>query len=157
MEILIKKTRPEATIPTKGTEGAAGWDLYAADEPSINGGWKLLKYDTGISIVIPKGYFGQIAPRSSIYKTYLRQANQPGIIDSDYRGPISFVFDYIGPNIAEMSSDEFQQLFEDKRLYKAGDRIGQLILLPYETQEYKLVNELPNTTRGTGGFGSTGK
>src|SRR5690242_16050572 len=96
MELKIVKLRPDAIIPTRGTDGAAGYDLYAVNDGDFHAGFDKLRYRTGIALEIPRGYYGLIAPRSSIYKMDLRQANQPGIIDSDYRGEITFIFDYIG-------------------------------------------------------------
>ena len=156
MQIKLKKLHPDAKIPTRAKPGDAGWDIYACDEPSIGGSFKLLKYPTGIAIEIPDGYYGQIVPRSSIYKTHLRLTNNVGIIDSGYRGEISFLFDYIGPDIGDMENSQFELLMESGKLYRAGDRIGQLIVLPYQTLEFKEVKELSESVRGTGGFGSSG-
>lgn len=159
MEVKIVKLSPDAIIPTRGSEGSAGYDIYASSHPSFStaeNGVIQVRYETGIAMEIPKGYFGQIAPRSSIFKTYLRQVNPPGVIDSDYRGHIGFNFDYIGPE-DYLSEGRINRLLEVGKLYSKGDRIGQLILVPYASQEFKLVTQLNETTRGSGGFGSTGK
>lgn len=156
MQIKIKKFHPDAELPKQANPGDAGWDLYALDEPSISGSFKVFKYRTGIGLEIPNGFFGMIVPRSSVYKTYLRLTNSAGIIDSGYRGEISFLFDYIGPDIGDMEGSQFNLLMESGKLYKAGDRIGQLILVPYQNLTFKEVKELSESVRGTGGFGSSG-
>lgn len=141
----IVKLRKSAKIPTRGSEQAAGYDLYAATDGEYIGN-NQFKYLTAISLEIPKGYVGLIAPRSSIYKTNLRQANQPGVIDSDYRGEIAFIFDYIGG-----------EFYGDPTVYKKGDRIGQIIFVKHAQAKFQEVKSLIKTKRGKGGFGSTGR
>jgi len=141
MKVLIK-TNDIELIPKYSKPGDAGMDLYAAD----NGRWvndedySYLTYKCGISIKVPEGYVGLIFPRSSISKTGLSLANAVGVIDSGYTGEISC---------------RFRREIKKKVYYK-GDKIAQLIILPYPQITFEVVNELPTTDRGDGGFGSTG-
>ena len=139
LKIKFKKMNPNAVIPKQGTTGAAGFDLTAV---SIEVKENTLKYDTGIAVEIPPGYVGLVFPRSSVCKTGLSLANSVGVIDSDYRGSISFVF-YKGPTWIEP--------------YSYGDRIGQLVIVPIPEVEFVEAEELSETERGEGGYGSTGK
>lgn len=141
MKIKIKKFHKDAQIPTRATNGSAGWDLYSCHDISIQGDFKQLEYFTGIGVEIPQGYVGLIFPRSSIYKTSCRLSNAVGVIDSDYTGPIRFKFDYNG---------------DPNKIYQMGDRIGQLVIVKYEELEFEEVEELTKTVRGSGGYGSTG-
>ena len=139
LKIKFKKLNPNAVIPKQGTAGAAGFDLTAV---SIEKNKTILKYDTGISVEIPPGYVGLVFPRSSVCKTGLSLANSVGVIDSDFRGSISFVFYNHMPCIVP---------------YWPGDRIGQLVIVPIPAVEFVEVDELSETERGAGGYGSTGK
>ena len=139
LKIKFKKMNPNAVIPKRGTIGAAGFDLTAIGLEVTE---TTLKYDTGIAVEIPPGYVGLVFPRSSICKTGLSLANSVGVIDSDYRGSISFVF-YKGPTWIEP--------------YSYGDRIGQLVIMPIPEVEFVEAEELSETERGEGGYGSTGK
>lgn len=139
MKIKFKKTHPLAVIPKRGTDGAAGFDLTAV---ILNVKETTLKYDTGIAVEIPPGYVGLLFPRSSVCKTGLSLANSVGVIDSDYRGSISFVFYKDVPCIAP---------------YLPGDRIGQLVIVPIPEVDFVEVEELSETERGKGGYGSTGR
>lgn len=138
----VKLLYPEARIPSRASEHAAGLDLYAA---WVSGcGSRMLEVGTGIAVAIPEGYAGFIFPRSSITATSLRLANCVGVIDSDYRGEIKFRFDDLDYNDSE-------------RPYEVGDRVGQLILMPVPRFEPIAVESLPETIRGNGGYGSTGR
>lgn len=139
LKIKFKKLNPNAVMPKQGTAGAAGFDLTAV---SLKVTETTLKYDTGIAIEIPPGYVGLVFPRSSVCKTGLSLANSVGVIDSDYRGSISFVFYKPMPCIVP---------------YLPGDRIGQLVIVPIPEVEFVEVEELSETERGSGGYGSTGK
>lgn len=139
LKIKFKKLNPNAVTPKQGTSGAAGFDLTAV---SIEETDQFVKYYTGIAVEIPPGYVGLVFPRSSICKTGLSLANSVGVIDSDYRGSISFVF-YKGPTWIEP--------------YSYGDRIGQLVIMPIPEVEFVEAEELSETERGEGGYGSTGK
>lgn len=139
MKIKIKKLHPDAIIPTYANPGDAGMDLTAITE-KWNDAYSMVTYDTGLSIEIPEGFVGLLFPRSSISKTILSLSNSVGVIDSGYRGPIMFKFRYP----------------EEGMVYDIGDRIGQIIIMPYPTIEFEEVEELSSTERGEGGFGSTG-
>jgi dUTP pyrophosphatase len=141
----IKKLNAQATIPTRGSEEAAGWDLYACLEKNE----ELIMpkasamIGTGIAVAIPDGYFGGLYARSGLAcKQGLRPANCVGVIDSDYRGEIKVCL--------QNDSDNWQKVIN-------GERIAQLIIQPYENVSMEEVDELDDTERGEGGFGHTGK
>ena len=141
MELNIKKLSEDATIPTRGSEYAAGYDLYATADVSIDPG-DTVKIGTGLAMEIPNGYFGAVFARSGLAtKQGLRPANCVGVIDSDYRGEL----------IVALFNDSVML-----REIKKGDRIAQLVILPYFSYTFKEVDELSDTKRGEGGFGSTG-
>lgn len=138
----IKLLSEKAKIPTKGSEGAAGWDLYAATNAMIPP-HTTAKISTDIAIEIPTGYFGAVFARSGLAtKTGLRPANCVGVIDSDYRGPVIVAL--------HNDSDEIQ-------LVSSGDRIAQLVFIPYSSWDWEVVDELSDTERSDGGFGHSGK
>jgi len=137
MKIKFKKLHKDAVVPTYAKPGDAGMDLTAISE-EWNKDNSLVTFGTGLSIEIPEGYVGLIFPRSSISKTTLNLSNSVGVIDSGYRGEIMFKFRYL----------------EEGSVYEIGDRVGQLLILPYPTIEFE-EGELSNTERGEGGFGST--
>lgn len=143
MDVNIKKLTETATLPTKGTEYAAGYDLYADIKNEILiVPTNTITIGSGIAIEIPKGYFGAIFARSGIAKERgLRPANCVGIIDSDYRGEVKIVIYNDSPYLQKVTPQE---------------RIAQLIILPYPDINLNVVDELINTERGEGGFGSTG-
>lgn len=149
MKVKIKKLVENAVIPSYSKEGDAGMDLTAIDYKFEDGNDV---YSTGLSIEIPKGYVGLIFPRSSNSKTDQYLTNHVGVIDSGYRGEILLKFrnltTYINPKII----NNFKPLY----IYKTGDRIAQLIIIPYPQIEFEEVQELSETERGTGGYGSTG-
>ncbi|HAI39011.1 MAG TPA: dUTP diphosphatase [Maribacter sp.] len=137
MKVKIKRLHEDAVIPKYAKPGDAGMDITAI---SFKRDKDILSYDTGIAIEIPNGYVGLIYPRSSVYKTGLRLCNSVGVIDSGYRGEIKFKF----------------QASKRAVPYKVGDRIGQLIIVPFPQIEFEEVHELSSTERGEGGYGSTG-
>ena len=141
MKVKIKRNHSEAKIPTYAREGDAAMDLHAVSRKWDNHG--NVVYDTGVSIEIPRGYAGLVFPRSSVSKTCLQLRNAVGIIDSGYRGNIILKFG--------------QSLHHHANPYDAGDRIGQIMIIPYPQIEIVEVEELTDTVRGTGGFGSTGE
>ena len=143
MKVRFKKLVPEAVAPYQATDGSAGWDLTATSGELIKD--KKAIYGTGLSVEIPKGYVGLLFPRSSIHNKTLRLSNSVGVIDSDYRGEIKAIFDQL---------DLFPR---NAVLYQPGDRICQLIILPVPTIEWEESEELTNTERGSGGYGSTGR
>lgn len=139
MKVNIKKLNKNAKIPKYSKEGDACLDLYAASKTNDSFGNAV--YDTGLAIEIPPGYVGLLYPRSSICKTMHQMRNGVGVIDSGYRGPIKLVF---------------WGSYSGKNCYDVGDRVGQLMILPYPKIEFEEVDELSATDRGSGGFGSTG-
>lgn len=146
MKIKIKKLHPDAVIPRYAKAGDAGLDLTAVSQEFEDGGGRRLQvYKTGIAVAIPEGYVGLLFPRSSVSKTSLSLTNSVGVLDSGYRGEI--VFKYA---ISENARPT------DSSTYKPGDRVGQLIVIPYPKVEFEEVGELDETERGTGGFGHTG-
>ena len=144
MKIEIKKLRENAVIPTKGSQQAAGYDLYAAiDAPVIIKPHTTEKIGTGLAIAVPDGYFGAIFARSGLAtKQGLRPANCVGVADSDYRGEY----------IVALHNDT-----DEEKTIDCGERIAQLVVMPYLSVEFEETDELSETERGAGGFGSTGK
>ena len=128
-----------AIISQYAKPGDAGLDLTAISE-EWNDDTSVVTYDTGLSIEIPEGYVGLLFPRSSVVKTSLVLSNSVGVIDSGYRGPIMFKYRYP----------------KEGMVYDIGDRVGQILIIPYPNIEFEEVEELSNTERGTGGYGSTG-
>lgn len=142
MKIKFKKLHPDAVDPYKSNPNDAGFDLHAVSVESVdNEDYGYIEYDTGLAFEIPKGYVGLCFPRSSISKTGQFLANSVGVIDSDYRGSVKVRFKTI-PNTNH---------------YKIGDRVIQMIIMPYPEIEFEESDTLSNTDRGEGGFGSTGQ
>ncbi len=138
MKVKIKKLHPKAVIPNYAKIGDAGMDLVITEikgENSLD-----ISYGFGISMEIPEGFMGLVFPRSSIRKTDLILSNSVGVIDSGYRGEIQATFKKTGLH-----------------KYEIGERGAQIIIIPHPTIEFEEVEELNNTERGEGGFGSTGK
>ncbi len=144
MEILLKKLKENAIIPTRGSSSAAGYDLYAClDEPVEIRPGESVKIGSGFTAAIPEGYYAACFARSGLaFREGLRPANCVGVVDSDYRG------EYIVPLRNDSSS---------VRTIRHGDRIAQLVVMPYLPLEFRVVDELPESERGEAGFGSTGK
>lgn len=178
MRIKFIKTHPDAVIPTRGSAGAAGFDLTAV---SLRRAADLYIYDIGIAMEIPEGYFAAIFPRSSIFFTGLELTNCVGVIDSDFRAPISAIFREV-PGDQHARRLALHPLFPGKtglmHPYKPGDRIAQLIIQPcvmpvqktrhydgaieylplsLEPIEFVETNRLSTTERGVQGYGSTGR
>jgi dUTP pyrophosphatase len=141
MKVRIKKLSSEAVIPTYAKDGDAGMDLVATK--IISNTTFDITYGTDIALEIPKEFVGLVFPRSSIRKYELILSNSVGVIDSGYRGEIQATFK--------------KENGLDSLAYKVGDRICQLTIIPYPPIEFEEVEELNNTERGEGGFGSTGK
>lgn len=138
MKLKFKKLHKDAVAPKIANHGDAGADLTAISvDYDIN---NIITYGTGIAVEIPEGYVGLIFPRSSIYKKQLILSNSVGVIDCGYRGEIKFKFR------GDRESD----------VYKIGDRIGQLVIMPIPSVEWQESEELTDSVRGEGGFGSTG-
>ena len=148
LEVKIKKLHKDAVIPKYETIGSVGMDLTAVSKEYDEHG--NLVFGTGLAIQIPEGYYADLRPRSSISKYDLVLANSVGTIDSDYRGELILKFKpsvYFGVNRGD----------DDGVMYDVGDRIAQLVILPYPKVSFVEVDELSYTERGTGGFGSTNK
>ncbi|MBO7692991.1 MAG: dUTP diphosphatase [Acholeplasmatales bacterium] len=143
MIVKIKKLNENAVIPSYAKKGDAGMDLtatsYEYDENHKNH-----IYGTGLAIEIPEGYVGLVFPRSSNRKTSAYLTNHVGIIDSGYRGEIMLTF------------KDRDALMIDMQPYAIGDRIGQIMILPYPQIVFTEVETLSSSERGTGGHGSTG-
>lgn len=140
MKVKIKRLHPNAVIPTYAKPGDAGLDLVATK--IISGDKEQVTYGTGIAVEIPEGYVGLVFPRSSIRKYEQYLSNSVGVIDSGYRGEIQATFN--------------SRYYADVK-YQVGDKIAQLIIMPYPQIEFEEVDTLSDTDRGEGGFGSTGK
>lgn len=142
MFINIKKLNEKAIIPKYAKNGDAGLDLIAISKNFINEKeYGFVEYDTGIALEIPEGYIGLIFPRSSISTTGMILANSVGLSDPNYRGSIKCRFKWI----------------PETKMYEVGDKIAQLVILPYPQIEFKEVNELSKTERNDMAFGSSGK
>ena len=141
MKVKVMKLNPNAVLPKYAMDGDAGMDLTAVSKTYDEYG--NIVYGTGLAFEIPKGYVGLLFPRSSNAKTNLRLTNSVGVLDSGYRGEVMFKFKY----------DSFSGMMNE---YNVGDRIGQIIIMPYPTIEFEEAMELSKTERGNGGYGSTG-
>lgn len=143
-KIPVKKLRPNAILPTFGSAEAAGADLYAClEEPVEIAPGKTVFIPTGLSMALPRGYVGLIYARSGLAcKRGLAPANKVGVIDSDYRGEFMVALHNHGSESQTVSH---------------GERIAQLVVAPILIPVYEEAEELTDTQRGAGGFGSTGK
>tara|TARA_B100000925_G_C21991660_1_gene467121 strand:+ start:238 stop:675 length:438 start_codon:yes stop_codon:yes gene_type:complete len=144
IKVLIKKLSHNAKIPIYKTDGSSGMDLMALIENKITiAPYKSALIPTGLSVAIPDDTEIQIRPRSGLAaKSNITVLNTPGTIDSDYRGELKVILFNNG---------------EKDFIVNNGDRIAQMVLMPILKVEFEEVNELPETIRGSGGFGSTGK
>jgi dUTP pyrophosphatase len=140
MKVAVKKLHPNAVIPTYAKPGDAGLDLTAVEV--INDEGFQITYKTGLAFEIPLGYVGLIFPRSSVRNQQIMLSNCVGVIDSGYRGEIEFTFN----KLSGIPS----------RRYGVGDRVGQMIIMPYPDIELVEMDALSETERGEGGFGSSG-
>ena len=143
-KINIKKLNENAVIPTYGSEFSAGADLYAlTDEPIVIAPRETVLVHTGVAMEIPTGYVGLVFARSGLAtKRALAPANKVGVIDSDYRGEIMVALHNHG---------------SEPKTVENGERIAQIVLVPYISADFNEVDELSDTVRGEGGFGSTGR
>jgi dUTP pyrophosphatase len=139
MKVKIKRLNESAVVPKYQVEGDAGMDLVATSRSVDDKG--NIVYGTGLAFEIPKGYVGLIFPRSSLSKYGLMLTNHVGVIDSGYRGEVTAKFKVISGN---------------PEIYKVGDRIAQMIIMPYPKVEFTETDVLSDSERGTGGYGSTG-
>ena len=141
--INIKKLDERAILPTYGSEFSAGADLYACiDRPVTIAPGDAFLFHTGLAMEIPEGYAGLIFARSGLAtKKGLAPSNKVGVVDADYRGEIMVsIFNHS----------------KEPRTVEHGERIAQLVICPFITAQWNVVEELSGTVRGTGGFGSTG-
>jgi dUTP pyrophosphatase len=142
LEILVTKLDNDAVIPTYAKPGDAGADLYAISELVLAPGERAL-VKTGIAIALPNGYVGLVHPRSGLgLKNGISVVNTPGTIDAGYRGEIGVV----------LINHDLHESFQVKK----GDRIAQLVIQKVENAQFKMVNQLPESERAAGGYGSTG-
>ena len=137
MQVSFKKLSENAVAPIKGTIGSAGFDLVATSKRVTE---KYIEYGTGLSFEIPIGHVGLLFQRSSVSNKDLSLSNAVGVLDSDYRGEVTFRYRY--KNLDD--------------IYNIGNKIGQLIVIPYPKVSFIESKELTSTVRGTGGYGSTG-
>ena len=144
MKIRVRRVSPTALLPTRGSSSAAGYDLYAdLQEEVIIAPHTTAKIDTGLQFELPEGYFAGIFARSGIAtREGLRPANCVGVCDSDYRGNY----------IVAIHNDS-----DCERCVTPREKIAQMIVLPYLPLEFEETDDLSDTARGAGGFGSTGK
>ena len=169
MLVNIKKLVPEAVLPLYAKVGDAGMDLVATSVDHSNEYY--IEYGTGLAVEIPEGYVGLIFPRSSNSKKDLQLCNSVGVIDSGYRGEIklryrriinptpkrNFVVTDVQWQEELDSNTPIQRIKADFSCYGIGDKVGQIIIMPIPFITFIEVQELSETVRGDGGFGSTGK
>lgn len=139
MIVRFKKLSERAVTPQYAKPGDAGMDMVAT---SLVKSEVFYEYGTDIAVEIPEGYVGLLFPRSSISKTKQILANHVGVVDSGYRGEVKFRFKKLA--------------WDNGEVYNVGDKIGQLIIIPYPTIELEEVSELSETVRNSDGFGSSG-
>ena len=137
MKLKIKKISTDAKIPHYANPGDAGMDVYALTREVKE---KFIEYGTGLSFEVPEGYMMLIFPRGSLSNKDLIMANHVGVLDAGYRGELKLRFRKIGDDV-----------------YELGEKIGQIIVVPFPKIEFEEVNELSEAKRGEGRFGSTGK
>lgn len=142
MKVNVKKLDSNAVLPTYARHGDAGMDLTATSKNYDEHG--SVCYGTSLAFEIPRGFVGLLFPRSSNTKKDLILANSVGVIDSGYRGEVVLKF-------KAALKDQHRM----KEIYEIGDRIGQIIIMPYPQVEFNLVDELSSSDRGVGAFGST--
>ena len=144
MVVKIARTEPGARMPTKGSQHAAGWDLYSLEDTVVPFR-SSVKLRTGLHVAIPEGFEGQVRARSSLGSKGLILPHSIGTIDSDYRGELFVLMTWIGEG--------------DSYLVKSGERIAQLVIAPIPEIGFSEVDmkDLGSTERGEGGFGSTGR
>jgi dUTP pyrophosphatase len=154
MKVRIKKLNENAIIPSYAKDGDAGMDVIAtsiiSDTPTQ------ITYGLGIALEIPYGFVGLVFPRSSIRKTGLQLSNSVGVIDSGYRGELQATFNKLFGGEAMYDEMKVKEI-QPNDFYKVGDRVAQIMIIPHPPIEFEEANELSDTERGEGGFGSTGK
>lgn len=159
MKVKVKKLNKDAVLPTKAHASDAGFDLVATSiEVDEHGN---IIYGTGLAFEIPEGYVGYVFPRSSISKKDVMLTNAVGVIDAGYRGEVMAKFKMAieaGVMNTELGKHYFAKTqYPRNRIYAVGERIAQLIIMPLPDIEMVEADNLSDTDRGTGGYGSTGK
>jgi len=155
MQVKIKKIHPDAVIPSYSKPGDAGMDITAI---SLNNTDEYVEYGTGLSFEVPEGHVMLIFPRSSNSKKDLLLCNSVGVLDSGYRGELLFRYKRVlRPVTFENENGHMETWLNCDQQYAIGDKIGQIMILPYPAIEFEEVEDLSETERGTGGFGSTDK
>lgn len=156
MGVKVKKLHPKAVIPTYAKNGDAGLDLTAVS--SYVDKFGNITYGTGLAFEIPEGYVGLLFPRSSVSKQNLSLCNSVGVLDSGYRGEVMFKFKPTMGEFNKLSVKHHYSIFSDNtEIYNVGERIGQLVIMPYPQVQLIEAQELSKTERSDGGFGSSGK
>ncbi|HSM01527.1 MAG TPA: dUTP diphosphatase [Acidimicrobiia bacterium] len=141
MRIPLKRLDPDLPVPAHAHPGDGGVDLYARESATLQPGGRVI-VPTGVAVAVPEGHAGLVTPRSGLAaRSGISVVNGPGLLDSGYRGEIKVILVNLGQEMVEILR---------------GDRIAQLVVVPVATQEFEVVDELPESTRGEGGFGSTG-
>ena len=141
MSLKVKKLTFDAIVPTRGSDGAVGYDLYSSEDAVVPNQAGRALVGTGITVVLPPGVYGRVAPRSGLAVKHCINVGA-GVIDPDYTGEIKVV-------LFNHGMDDFE--------IKKGDRIAQLVLERCETPPIEEINIVEDTERGSGGFGSTGQ
>lgn len=136
MKIKIKKLHPNAVIPKYAHSDDAGMDIVAVSKQETD---KFIEYGSGLAFEVPEGYVMLVFPRGSITNKDMIKKNSVGVLDAGFRGELKLRFTKLGDNV-----------------YEVGERIAQIMILPFPKIEFKEVNELSQTARGKGQFGSTG-
>ena len=145
IQIKYKKLSEKAIAPSYARKGDAGLDISCITY-KIDKDFNYIEYFTGLAFEIPEGHVGLLFPRSSVSKTDLRLANCVGVLDSGYRGEVTFRYKF-----------DKNSFFASLKRFEEGDRVGQLIIMPYPEVQLKEVVKLTESERGEGGYGSTGK
>lgn len=154
MKVDLKKLSDSATVPMKASEFAGGWDVTVTEIEKVGEDMVICKL--GFSLALPSGYKLTLVPRSSITKTHWVVQNSPGLGDEDYRGEYQYRFRCIPSGIKISNSNEVLLTY-DEFPFSVGERVGQVYIEEVIPIEFNIVNELPDSSRGSGGFGSTGK
>lgn len=150
MNVKIKRLHPDAVIPKYAKAGDAGMDLTAVTKSYDRDG--NIVYGTGLAFEIPEGYVGLVFPRSSLSSLDIALSNCVGVIDSGYRGEVTAKF-----KPAMLFNREQRPIILNNRIYEVGERVAQIIIIPYPHIEFEEVETLSETERGNRGYGSTGK
>jgi len=149
--LKVQLVHSEAVLPSKAHDDDTGYDCVATDFGVWDTNRRYIEYDTGVIVELPKGYYCELYPRSSISKTDLILANSVGVVDNSYRGTLRFRFKCVKP--LDIYNNN---VHSPPYIYKKGDKIGQIVVRKSIECEIQEVVALSDTSRGAGGFGSTG-